>query len=75
MGGRPLLSSFGLDVHEDDNNHYTWIFTAEDQNFLTDNLPKITAEQRHIFDQFCDKADALDQGITFLDAPGPRRDS
>ena len=72
-----LLSNFGLDVHEDDTNNntveynrYTRLFTVDDQNFLRENLPKLTAEQRHIFDLFCDKVDASEPGITFLDAPG-----
>ena len=77
MGGREL-SEYGLPQPQTVNNdRFARVYhreidydQAEQQAFVEQNVPLLTADQRQIYDCFCSMIDGEEGGMLFLDAPG-----
>ena len=77
MGGREL-SEYGLPHPQTvDNDRFARVYRreidydkAEQQTFVEQNVPLLTADQQQVYDCFCSIADRDEGGILFLDAPG-----
>ena len=77
MGGREL-SEYGLPHPQTvDNDRFARVYRreidydqAEQQAFVEQNLPLLTADQRQVYDCFCSMIDGDEGGMLFLDAPG-----
>ena len=76
--GRRELSEYCLPQPQTvDNDRFAWIYhreidynQAEQQSFVEQNVPLLTADQRQVYDCFCSMIDGDDGGMLFLDAPG-----
>ena len=53
-----------------EHQRYTDYSTSEQQNFIEKNLPKLTLEQREIYNLFSSRVSNSQTVIVFLDAPG-----
>ena len=77
MGGREL-SEYGLPHPQTvDNDRFARGYRreidydqAEQQAFVEQNVPLLTADQRQVYDCFCSMIDGDEGGMLFLDAPG-----
>ena len=77
MGGREL-SEYGLPHPQTvDNDRFARVYRreidydqAEQQAFVEQNVPLLTADQRQVYDCFCSMVDGDEGGMLFLDAPG-----
>ena len=77
MGGREL-SEYGLPHPQTvDNDRFARVYCreidydqAEQQAFVEQNVPLLTADQRQVYDCFCSMVDGDEGGMLFLDAPG-----
>ena len=77
MGGREL-SEYGLPQPQTvDNDRFARVYRreidydqAEQQAFVEQNVPLLTADQRQVYDCFCSMIDGDEGGMLFLDAPG-----
>ena len=77
MGGREL-SEYGLRQPQTvDNDRFARVYRreidydqAEQQAFVEQNVPLLTADQQQAYDCFCSMIDGDEGGMLFLDAPG-----
>ena len=77
MGDREL-SEYGMPQPQTmDNDRFARVYRreidynhAEQQAFVEQNAPLLTADQRQVYDCFCSMIDGDEGGMLFLDAPG-----
>ena len=74
MGGREL-SEYGLPHPQTVDNDRVYhreidYDQAEQQVFMEQNVPLLTADQRQVYDCFCFMIDGDEGGVLFSDAPG-----
>ena len=77
MGGREL-SEYGLPQPQTvDNDRFARVYLreidydrGEQQAFLEQNVPLLTADQQQVYSCFCSMIDSDEGGMLFLDAPG-----
>ena len=77
MGGREM-SEYGLPQPQTvDNDRFARVYSreigydqGEQQAFVEQNIPLLTADQREVYDCFCLMIESNEGGMLFLDAPG-----